>query len=413
MKKIQIIEKYADFFNDTKNEPIVILQGSRRSGKTYQILIDLGLTFNLQKNKIIQIFSERPEQKESGLFRDFNDIWQGFNYEQHSSRTPLINKKSGSQIKFINIPNNVDAFDYAKNIGKANIRFINECNTFDKKTVENLIISNTEKMYLDFNPIAKFWIDDYITKSNFLKTTWKDNPFLSEVQKDVYREWTKIGKASEVGSYNYWRWQVLCEGNYCDRVGSIFTTENIHFGNFSESELKNLQHVIIFADPSKASGFDYFALTLTGIDKNGNMILIDSFSENKIHKKLIADQIRAWQKQYEVERTFIEVNGEVGKNFYNDCLNNQISVSSWYSRNNKFERIMANYETITSKVIFQDNTNNRNFAKQIYTFGQDAEKNKVQDVEKNKVHDDNIDCLNNSIIAYKSLYKILGGDFGD
>ena len=186
MKHIKFIEKFADFFNDTKDEPIIILQGSRRAAKTYQILIDLGLTFNLQKNKIIQIFSERPEQKESGLFRDFNDIWQYFNYTQHSSRTPLINKKTGSQIKFINIPNNVSAFDYAKNIGKANIRFLNECNVFDKKTVENLIISNTEKMYFDFNPIAKFWIDDYITKSNFLKTTWKDNPFLSEVQKEVF-----------------------------------------------------------------------------------------------------------------------------------------------------------------------------------------------------------------------------------
>lgn len=403
MKKIQLIEKYADFFNDTKKESLIILQGSRRSGKTYQTLIDLGLTFNLNKNKIIQIFSERPEQRESGLFKDFNDIWQGFNYDQHSSRTPLINKRSGSQIKFINIPNNISAFDYAKNIGKSNIRFLNECNVFDKKTVENLIISNTEKMYLDFNPIAKFWIDDYITKTNFLKTTWKDNPFLTEVQKDVFRTWTALGQAAEIGSYNYWRWQVLCEGNYCELVGSIFTTDNLHFTQLTDKEISELDHLIIFGDPSKATGYDYFALTLTGIDQEGNMILIDSFSENKLHKKLIADQIKAWQKQYDIERTFIETNGEIGKGFYNDCINNEIPVSGWYSRNNKFERIMANYETITGKVLVQDNSNNRNFAKQIFLFAQDA--------EKNNIHDDNIDCLNNAIIAYKSIYRILGGNF--
>lgn len=405
MKKIQIIEKYADFFSDTKNEPIVILQGSRRSGKTYQILIDLGLTFNLNKNKIIQIFSERPEQRESGLFKDFNDIWNGFNYEQHSSRTPLINKKSGSLIKFINIPNNVSAFDYAKNIGKSNIRYLNECNVFDKKTVENLIISNTEKMYLDFNPTAEFWIDDYITKKNFLKTTWKDNPFLAEVQKDVFKSWTKLGKAAEVGSYNYWRWQVLCEGNYCELVGSIFTTENIHFAQLSEKEISELEHLIIFGDPSKATGYDYFALTLTGIYQNGKMILIDSFSANKLHRKLIADQIKTWQKQYDIERTFIETNGEIGKGFYNDCINNEIPVNGWYSRNNKFERIMANYETIDNKVLIQDNSNNRKFAKQIYQFRQDG--------EKKNIHDDNIDCLNNAIIAYKSIYRLLGGNFDD
>lgn len=405
MKRIQIIEKFADFFNDTKNEPIVILQGSRRSGKTYQILIDLGLTFNLNKNKIIQIFSERPEQRESGLFKDFNDIWNGFNYEQHSSRTPLINKKSGSLIKFINIPNNVSAFDYAKNIGKSNIRYLNECNVFDKKTVENLIISNTEKMYLDFNPTAEFWIDDYITKKNFLKTTWKDNPFLTEVQKDVFKSWTKLGKAAEVGSYNYWRWQVLCEGNYCELVGSIFTTENIHFAQLSEKEISELEHLIIFGDPSKATGYDYFAMTLTGIYQNGKMILIDSFSANKLHRKLIADQIKTWQKQYDIERTFIETNGEIGKGFYNDCINNEIPVNGWYSRNNKFERIMANYETIDNKVLIQDNSNNRKFAKQIYQFRQDG--------EKKNIHDDNIDCLNNAIIAYKSIYRLLGGNFDD
>jgi hypothetical protein len=144
-------------------------------------------------------------------------------------------------------------------------------------------------------------------------------------------------------------------------------------------------------------------MTLTGINKDSNMVLIDSFSENKLHKKLIADQIKVWQKQYDIERTFIETNGEIGKGFYNDCINNEISVSGWYSRNNKFERIMANYETITDKVLIQDNINNRNFAKQIYLFKQDG--------EKEGVHDDNIDCLNNAIIAYKSLYRILGGNF--
>jgi hypothetical protein len=135
------------------------------------------------------------------------------------------------------------------------------------------------------------------------------------------------------------------------------------------------------------------------------MILIDSFSENKIHRKLIADQIKAWQKQHDVERTFIETNGEIGKGFYNDCINSGIPVSGWYSRNNKFERIMANYETITNRVFFQDNANNRNFINQIYQFKQDAEKENIPD--------DNIDCLSNCIIAYKSQYGFLGNIFED
>ena len=77
---------------------------------------------------------------------------------------------------------------------------------------------------------------------------------------------------------------------------------------------------------------------------------------------------------------------------------------------------MANYETITSKVFFQDNTNNRNFVKQIYRFRQDAKKENIPDdnidcLIKEKIPDDNIDCLNNAIIAYKSQYGFLGTIF--
>ncbi len=64
---------------------------------------------------------------------------------------------------------------------------------------------------------------------------------------------------------------------------------------------------------------------------------------------------------------------------------------------------MANYETITNKVFFQDNENNRNFINQVYQFKQDAEKENIPD--------DNIDCLNNCIIAYKSHYGFLGTIF--
>ena len=69
MKQIQLIEKYADFFNDTKKEPLIILQGSRRSGKTYQTLIDLGLTFNLNKNKTIQISAKDPSNENQDFLK--------------------------------------------------------------------------------------------------------------------------------------------------------------------------------------------------------------------------------------------------------------------------------------------------------------------------------------------------------
>ena len=89
---------------------------------------------------------------------------------------------------------------------------------------------------------------------------------------------------------------------------------------------------------------------------------------------------------------------------YNDCRNSQIDVSAWYSRQDKFERIMSNFDVITGKLFILD-TNNRDFAQQIYTFrSPDSKDENGKDVE---FKDDNIDCLNNAIIVYILIYKEL------
>ena len=194
----------------------------------------------------------------------------------------------------------------------------------------------------------------------------------------------------------------MCEGNYAEITGEIFTTENIHFTSIKPIGLHNY---IIFADPSNAKGGDNFALTLTATDQVGNAYLIDSYSQNKIEKVLMAEKIKEWQKDYPVQRTFIETNGQIGLKFYNDCRNSQIDVSAWYSRQDKFERIMSNFDVITEKLFVLDTPNNRDFVKQIYTFrSPDSKDENGKDVE---FKDDNIDCLNNAIIVYILIYKEL------
>ena len=204
---------------------------------------------------------------------------------------------------------------------------------------------------------------------------------------------------AQIGSYDYWRWQVICEGNYCEALGEIFTTDNISF--ISKPEVSMYKY-LIFADPSNAKGGDYFALTLTGSGTDGKMYLIDSFSRNKVDKVVIAEQIKKWQKDYPIQRTFIETNGEFGLKFYNDCILSRIPVAGWYSRQDKFERIMANYDVITQKLLIVDNPNNREFAQQIYTFRNPDKKD--ESGKKVTFNDDNIDCLNNAIMAYITVF---------
>lgn len=392
--RLQRIGKYIDFFERTKDEPIVILQGSKASGKTADILINNGLQFIESPKRIkIQCFSESPKQQNFGLKSDFDNYFAPVLGKFKHNNTQKTYTYNGNEISFVNVPNNIRADKVANSLGTCDVRYLNECNMYSKTTFEILRIKNAGKIICDYNPWRDFWINDLITEDNFLKTTWRDSiAFLSKIQIDLFQEWTELGKRSEVGSYNYWRWQVMCEGNFAELTGEIFTTENIHF---CKDKPDGLHHFLIFADPSNAKGGDYFALTLTAIGLDGNCYLVDSFSANRIEKVIIAEKIRQWQHDHTVDVTFIETNGEYGLKFYNDCRAAGIPVSSWMSRQDKFERIMANFDIITKKVLILDTPQNRDFTQQVYTFKIDC------------ANDDNVDCLNNAIMAYVLKYKIL------
>lgn len=402
--QIERVGKYIDFFERTKNEPIIILQGSKASGKTADILIDTGLKFISSKNGIrIQCFSESPKQQNCGLKYDFDTYFAGITKRFRYNDNQKLYKYKNSELSFLNIPNNINSEKIANSLGTCDIRYVNECNMYSKRTAEILRIKTTGQTIYDFNPWRDFWVNDLITENNFLKTTWRDvQCFLSASQIALFLEWTEKGMKAEVGSYDYWRWQVMCEGNFAQLTGKIFTTENIRFCN----KAPNYLHThIIFADPSNANGGDSFALTLTAIGDDGCMYLIDSFSCNLIEKALIADQIKKWQHDYQVERTYIETNGQYGLKFYNDCELASIPVDGWYSTGEKFERILTNRDVIINKTFLIDNPNNREFAQQIYTFRTDKEKeDEDSDKSKEKPKDDNIDCLNNAALAYIRVF---------
>ena len=73
--QIDFIKKYRRFFEETKNEPIVIIQGSKRSGKTFSILQHEGSKFFGSNQIKIQCFSDSPKQQNFGLMSDFQNIF--------------------------------------------------------------------------------------------------------------------------------------------------------------------------------------------------------------------------------------------------------------------------------------------------------------------------------------------------
>ena len=116
---------------------------------------------------------------------DFQHIFNSVLPRFKTNSTQKTFKHNGAELAFINIADNSNANDIANSLGACDIRYVNECNMFSSDTIEKLRINNREKMFFDFNPYREFWIKDLITDNNFLKTTWKDNPFLKKTHEYV------------------------------------------------------------------------------------------------------------------------------------------------------------------------------------------------------------------------------------
>ena len=378
------------------------MYGSKASGKTIERLINFFILAKCIPNAKIQVIAESMPVIKSGCLADFRYMFAPY-FKRYGIKENATDKMfffpNNSTLQFMQ----VDDKDKANQLGRATFRFINEANNIDKETFDLLDIRTERQISLDYNPTSKFWVDEISTEKNTGKFNWYQNPFLSEAQYKQFRLWTEIGKKSKVGSPNYYRWQVYCEGNYCELAGDIISSDNLRFRN----ELPPLSNLIAFADPSNARGGDYFAVCLTGIDVNGDVWLVDSFSSNNASKSAMYDRLKDWQKRYGCQ-IFIETNGEIGNKFFKDCQVSGLSVRSWWSYANKFDRIFANLDIFTHKLWIYDTPSNADFCAQFYQFRNPDDKTLTRK-EKGEFHDDNIDCLNNCFLYYidKRMLKTL------
>jgi phage terminase large subunit len=193
-----------------------IVQGGARAGKSIAILlilIDIAQTSADQK--IISIVSETIPHLKRGVMRDFLDIMHEHKYFKADSwnKTDFIYTfDTGTIIEFFS------ADQPSKVRGpRRNILFINECNNVSHEAYTQLTIRTSEFVYLDYNPVAEFYVHDDIlpgdkSRYDFDIITYKDNECLpAEIRKEI---------ESRSGNKNFWR--VYGLGELGDSEGKIY-----------------------------------------------------------------------------------------------------------------------------------------------------------------------------------------------
>lgn len=185
---------------EQRKAKIVVEQGGTRSGKTYNILLWLILSYcGKHRGKTITICRKTFPAVRATVMRDFLSILENLGIysdalHNKSNSEYLLN---GNLVEFI-------ALDQPQKVRgrKRDVLFCNEANELYYEDFRQLILRTTEFAVLDYNPSDEFhWIYDQIIPRDdceFYQTTYLDNPFLEDtVREEIER--------LKVVNPDYWR----------------------------------------------------------------------------------------------------------------------------------------------------------------------------------------------------------------
>ena len=354
-----------------------VFRGGRRSGKSFFIAQFLTIRMH-NYGEVVNVASMTAEQGRLGAYADFKNIVTDcptFNAFTECMEVPReIRSQSGGKVFFNSYKNS----ETAKGVA-CDWLYVNEANNFTKQQFIDLRANVRKGVFLDYNPNCEFWIDDYVTEDEICDSTWQNNPFLTEAQLEYFAELKAAFEKPNPSPLDIRNYNVYYLGKYSELRGRIFYESNL---TFTDTLPDDLYHFKVFCDPSALRGADYFACVLSAECKSdGKIYIVDVRSINEGCNADIVRIIRDWCGSWDGVEVYVETNGIIGQDFYDYACNSGLPVYPWCSRNNKFDRICASYQTIRDEVVFYNTAYLPSFMDQVYEFDEKCE------------HDDNVDAL--------------------
>ena len=378
----QINPKIASYFRmrEASGSDAFALCGGRRSGKTYcamQYLIGKAM-----QGQIINVASMTAEQGRLGAYADTCTIIRDSallqsHFEIMATPREIRSRSDQGKIVF----NSYQNPETAKGIA-CDYLFVNEANNFSKQQYIDLLANVRKGVIIDYNPNCEFWVQDFFADDEICHTTWKDNPYLTNLQLKYFADLKAQAERPDASAIDIRNFNVYYLGKFSELRGSIFMES--HF-TFLESEPADVYDFIIFCDPSALRGADYFACVLSAKSRaSKKTIILDTYSINDGTRDMILERLRQWCCRYDRVRIYVETNGQIGIDFYEYSRKAGFSTYPFHSKENKFERIIANYQNMREDMEIVRTDHIDEFMAQVYDFDSRCE------------HDDNIDAMNSS-----------------
>ena len=209
--------------NLNAEERTVVNQGGTSSGKTYsimQVLFTIGIS---EPRSIITVVGQDVPNLKKGAYRDAKTILDSS--EVLRAWWPYINEGeriikciNGSIIEFSSFKDAQDAKS-----GKRDYLFINEANGISYEIYWQLAIRTRRRVFIDYNPTARFWCHDEVIGRQGVRTIISDhrkNYFLSEEEHNRIEgiEDDELWKVYARGLTGKISGLVLTNWDICDRL---------------------------------------------------------------------------------------------------------------------------------------------------------------------------------------------------
>jgi len=172
-----------------KAKPYIIQQGGTNSGKTFGVLYAMlsYFLYEVKAAQVVSIVSQNYPHLRKGVIRDLETIIREcnlFDIVEHNKSAHFFKLPNGTILEYFS----VDKEDKALG-AKRDYLFINECNAINYDIIFQLFIRTRKTVILDFNPKSQFWLHDKLlptlkaSEYVYTRTTYKDNPALSDKEK--------------------------------------------------------------------------------------------------------------------------------------------------------------------------------------------------------------------------------------
>lgn len=223
-----------------------ICQGGARAGKTVAILMCLiDLATNKRVGKlVVSVVSETMPHLRKGAIRDFISIMEDRGYwedKRWNKSDSIYTFSTGSIIEFFS----ADAPDKVRGPAR-DVLFINECNNIPFETYRQLALRTSRVVYLDFNPVAEFWVHTDLLKrsdAEFVKLTYKHNEL---IPKSVLREVLELRQYPNL-------WRIYGLGDIGINEGQVYDNWIVDELDDVPAEAELVRHTLDFGytnDPS-------------------------------------------------------------------------------------------------------------------------------------------------------------------